>query len=74
MFRRNYIEYDNTNSMWNNGHIYVYKNKKIVKSIFVDDFLENADDEDICGVDDIIDMLKQKYNIKKVKYKEFNWR
>lgn len=70
----NYIEYDNKNSMWNNGHILVRQNGEVLEHIFVDDFMENNIDEDIWGAYDIIDMLKKKYNISEVKIYEHNWR
>lgn len=75
MFNKNsYIEYDNQNSMWNNGHILVYKKGELKERIFVDDFVESNTDEDIWGADDIIDKMKQKYAISKVIRKEHNWR
>ena len=64
--KRNYIVYDIRNSMWNDGHIEVYKNKRLVEWIEVDDNVES--------VDDLIEELKEKYSIKKVIYKEYNWR
>ena len=60
IFSGSYIYYENVNPIWNDGTIYVYMRGKVVKQIFVDD-----DDNPY----DIIDMLKEKYKIKRVKEK-----
>lgn len=63
--------------MWNDGHIHVYVKGECVESIFVDDFIEENQDvenDEFWCADDIIDMLKEKYGIKKVERKEHNWR
>ena len=64
LFKKSYIEYDNKNSMWNNGHVHVYVKDELVESIFVDE--DNPYD--------IIDRMKDKYSISKVITKEHNWR
>jgi hypothetical protein len=69
---KNRIDYNNTNSMYNSGHINVYIDNKSVEYIFVDDFLE--ENKDAHCADDIIDLLKEKYNIQKVIRYEVNWR
>ena len=72
---KTYIEYDNINSMWNNGHLSVYINGELKESIFVDDFLEeHENNDDISSVDDIIDILKLKYEIDNVITIDHNWR
>jgi len=76
MFKRKktQIEYDNKNSMWNDGHILVYVKGELKEHIFVDDFMEVNTDDDIWGAEDIIDKMKEKYAIDKVIRKEHNWR
>jgi len=70
-----YIEYNNINSQWNNGHLYVYVNGELKERIFVDEYLdEQKDNENVFTVYDIIDIFKQKYGITKVIIKENNWR
>jgi hypothetical protein len=59
---RSYIEYSNMNPLWNSGHVIVVKQGKIVEHIFVNDTEKSADE--------LIDEMKVKYNINKVKYKE----
>lgn len=72
--KKSYIEYYNINSMWNSGHIAVWVDGEFVELINVDDYLEHTTDEDIYSPACIINMLKQKYNIKKVIRKEYDWR
>ena len=75
MDKENYIEFNNRNNQWNNGYIYVYVNDIMVEFISVDDYLENNTNENIYCSDDIIDLLKEKYNITKViKDEGYNWR
>lgn len=62
--RRSYIYYENVNTMWNDGTIFVYVGGKVIKQIFVND--DNPYD--------IIDNLKEEYKIKRVKEKHNNWR
>ena len=59
---RSYIEYLNVNPMWNSGHVIAVIKGKTVENIFVDDTDKSADE--------LIDEMKLKYNINKVKYKE----
>lgn len=59
---RSYIEYSNMNPMWNSGHVIVVIKGKTVEHIFVDDTDKSADE--------LIDEMKSKYKISKVKYKE----
>jgi hypothetical protein len=59
----NYIRFDETNYLWNSGTVYVYINNISVESIFVDD-------SDLSS-DEIIELLKEKYNITTVKYTNF---
>ena len=73
--KEKYIEFNNRNNQWNNGYIYVYVNDIMVEFISVDDYLENNTNENIYCSDDIIDLLKEKYNITKViKDEGYNWR
>ena len=69
-----YIEYNNQNSQWSNGHISVYVAGELKEHICVDEFMEKNTDEDIWSADDIIDKLKEKYGITKVLRNEHNWR
>lgn len=63
-----YIEWDETNSMWNGGYLHVHVNGEIVESIFVDDRSED-------NPYDIIDELKEKYSITRVKEtNRYDWR
>jgi len=74
MARNNtYIELNLTNSMWNKGHISVVVNNNLIEHISVDDYLETNDKDDIVGADDIVELLKYKYNIKRVKIIEDNF-
>ena len=72
LFKKTRIEYENRNSQWNSGHIMVYVKGELMEHIFVDEYLEN--NEDMHGVDDIIDLMKIKYGIKKVVEDVHNWR
>lgn len=69
-----YIEYDNINSMWDNGHITVYVKGELKEQIFVDEYLENNTDDDVYSADCIIDLMKEKYGIDIVERNEHNWR
>jgi len=71
-----YIYYENLNPSHNDGCVSVYKKSKMIEHVFVDSYLEKIKDEkpEICGVEDIIDMLKEKHNIKKVKRNVHDWR
>ncbi len=72
LFKKTRIEYENRNSQWNSGHIMVYVKGELMEHIFVDEYLEN--NEDMYGVDDIIDLMKIKYGIKKVVEDVHDWR
>lgn len=74
LFKKTRIEYENRNSQWNSGHISVYVRGKLMEHIFVDEYLENNKHEDVAGVDDIIDLMKAKYGIRKVVEDAYNWR
>lgn len=69
---KTYIEWDNTNSQWNDGHITVYEDGEILESFSVDEYFEKNDVE--YDTFDLIDILKEKYGIKKFIHKEHNWR
>lgn len=71
--KNTYIEYDNTNNQWNNGHITVYIKGNLQEHIFVNDIIED-NTNDIYTPENIIDNLKQKYSISKVIKIEHNWR
>ena len=70
--KRNYIEWDQTNNMWHDGNICVYKNDKIVEHI---PGLNADSKEEWINPYDLIEELKIKWNIKKLKeIKGPNWR
>jgi hypothetical protein len=71
MENSNYIEYDNTNDQWNNGHIHVYKDGVLIESFFVDDLADQIEDFDRY---DFIEGLKKTHKIDKVIEKYSNWR
>jgi len=56
------IEVNHQNSMWRKGYIYVMENGQILEEIDLGDTGE--------GEDDILDMLKVKYNTENVRYIE----
>jgi hypothetical protein len=74
IFGTNYIKYDNLNSQWNDGYISVHIGTECIEFIIVDEYMESNKNEDICGVDDILEMLKKKYHIRDVIRNERNWR
>lgn len=76
MFKRKktYIEYDNRNSQWNDGWVSVYVKDELKEHISVDEFLEENTDDNIYCADDIIDIMKEKYNIDKVVRDVYDWR
>ncbi len=71
----NYIVWDRTNSMWNDGHVYVYKNDKLVESHFFGNYDENGLEKDWKNPHEIIDKLKEKWSINELReIKGYDWR
>lgn len=70
--KRSHIDYCNMNSQINMGEIYVYVKGELKETIDVDDYLESHD-EFYCP-DDIIDEMINKYQIKKVNKRIYDWR
>lgn len=64
---RNYIEYNNTNSQWNDGYIYVYLKGELVQHFSVDEIHDMLwEFDEVFDLYDFIDDLKIKYGITKV--------
>lgn len=55
---KDFIEFNDENYLWNSGHVFVYLNGELVENIFIDDTDKSADE--------IIEEMKEKYNIYKV--------
>ena len=76
--KKNYIEWDQTNNMWHDGTIRVYKDDKLVESIHClnggwDE--EGNKDDSFTNPYDLIEELKAKWNLEKVKeIKGPDWR
>jgi hypothetical protein len=64
---KNYIEFDDTNYLWNSGHLNVFVNGKQIESIFIDDFPD-------LDMDELFEQLAEKYNItEELVYKKVNY-
>lgn len=64
---KNYIEFDDTNYLWNSGHLIVFVNNEFVESVFIDDFPES-------NMDELFEQLSKKYNItEELVYTEVNY-
>ena len=64
---KNYIEFDDTNYLWNSGHLNVYLNGELVESVFIDDYPDST-------MDELFEHLAKKYNItKELVYKKVNY-
>ena len=76
--KKNYIEWDQTNNMWHDGTIRVYKDDKLVESIHClnggwDE--EGNEDDSFTNPYDLIEDLKVKWNLEEVKeIKGPDWR
>lgn len=71
--KRNYIEWDQTNNMWHDGHIRVYKDDEVVEHITC---LNGGNvDDSYTNPYDLIEELKTKWNLKELKeIKGPDWR
>lgn len=76
--KRNYIEWDQTNNIWHDGHIRVYKDDEIVEHISClnGGYDEDGDvDDSYTNPHDLIDELKTKWGLKELKeIKGPDWR
>ena len=65
-----YIEHTDNDMQLNEGFVTVWIANEIVESIFINDYEEENPGN---GIGDLIDEMKVKYDITKVKYKQTNW-
>jgi len=64
---KNYIEFDDTNYLWNSGFLTVFIDGQFVESVFIDDFPD-------LDMDELFEQLAEKYNItEELIYKEVNY-
>lgn len=64
---KNYIEFDDTNYLWNSGFLTVFIDGQIVESVFIDDFPD-------LDMDELFEQLAEKHNItEELVYKEVNY-
>jgi len=64
---KDYIEFDDSNYLWNSGFLCVYLNGEWIESVFIDDFPE-------LSMDELFEQLSEKYNInEELVYKEVNY-
>lgn len=71
---KTYIEFNNMNSTYNNGYVYVFVDGEMKEHISVDKYLESDEGKDMYCAEEIIDRKKAQYNISEVIRKEHDWR
>ena len=70
-----YIIWDRTNNMWHDGHIYIYKNHKLVESYFFGGYDEDGVERPLENPYDVLERFKEKWSINELReIKGYDWR